>query len=129
MRHTVRLDAVPASARSARDLVRRVCAGRSLGTRVLDTALLLTSELVVNAAVHGRGEVVLEVALEDHVLRASVTDAGPGEPEARRSDDLFDEGGRGLALVEDLATRWGVEPAQGGGKCVWFELAYVTGVG
>jgi hypothetical protein len=33
-----------------------------------------------------------------------------------------DEGGRGLALVDALATRWGVD-ADGAGKSVWFEVA------
>ena len=30
--------------------------------------------------------------------------------------------GRGLALVETLSERWGIEP-RAGGKVIWFELA------
>ena len=32
-----------------------------------------------------------------------------------------DEGGRGLYLVDQLATRWGSRPTQDG-KAVWFEI-------
>src|SRR5689334_21957497 len=104
MRQTLKLGASPESARRARDVVRDTLAAQPLGSRVLDTALLLTSELVVNATVHGEGEVItLDVDLHDHVLRVSVTDAGSGEPAAQHGE-RFDEGGRGLAMVEDLAT-------------------------
>ena len=34
---------------------------------------------------------------------------------------LYAESGRGLLLVESLASRWGVR-AVAGGKCVWFAL-------
>ncbi len=115
MRKTVKLAGHPASARAARDEIRRALDGQRLGSRVLDTALLLTSELVVNASVRGRGEVTLEVALEHNVLRVSVADAGQ-----------FEEHGRGLGLVEDLAARWGVDRTDAGPHTVWFELAYVT---
>ncbi|REE96357.1 ATP-binding SpoIIE family protein phosphatase [Thermomonospora umbrina] len=38
-----------------------------------------------------------------------------------RSADETDEGGRGLYLVDQLATRWGARPTSDG-KAVWFEL-------
>lgn len=128
MRQTVKLDAVLDSARTARDVVRSVAEGEPIAPGVLDTAVLLTSELVVNAARHGQGEVTLEVTLADNRLQVSVTDAGPGEPIPQHGDEQFHELGRGLALVEELATRWGVEPASPVGKTVWFELSYLTPV-
>jgi hypothetical protein len=39
-----------------------------------------------------------------------------------RSAEESDEGGRGLYLVEQLATRWGSRPTRNG-KAVWFEMA------
>jgi|SRR6478609_1981861 len=128
MRQTVKFDATPASARHARDIVRSVVEGQPIGSRILDTALLLTSELVVNAAKHGKGEVTLEVVLQDKVLRVAVTDGGPGDPIPQHGDEQLHELGRGLALVEDLATRWGVAPSGAVGKTVWFELVYVASV-
>ena len=38
-----------------------------------------------------------------------------------RSGGETDEGGRGLYLVDQLATRWGSRPTRDG-KAVWFEL-------
>ena len=128
MRQTVKLDAVLDSARTARDVVRSVAGGQPTAPGVLDTALLLTSELVVNAARHGQGEITLDITLSGNRLRVSVTDAGSGEPAPQHGDQQFHEAGRGLALVEELATRWGVEPASPVGKTVWFELAYLTPV-
>jgi hypothetical protein len=42
-------------------------------------------------------------------------------PRLRSAADT-DEGGRGLYLVEQLATRWGSRPTPEG-KAVWFEIA------
>src|SRR4051812_39473455 len=95
MRQTVTFDATLASARAARSMVRRTVEGQSIGQGVVDTALLLTSELMVNAARHGKGEVTLEVVLEDNVLRAAVTDGGPGDPAPQHADEQFHELGRG----------------------------------
>ena len=39
-----------------------------------------------------------------------------------------DEGGRGLYLVDQLATRWGSRPTQDG-KAVWFEIPVKAGSG
>ena len=41
-------------------------------------------------------------------------------PRIRSAEDS-DEGGRGLYLVEQLATRWGSRPTRNG-KTVWFEM-------
>jgi serine phosphatase RsbU (regulator of sigma subunit) len=43
-----------------------------------------------------------------------------------RSADETDEGGRGLFLVDQLATRWGSRPTKDG-KAVWFEMPIRTG--
>jgi hypothetical protein len=37
-----------------------------------------------------------------------------------------DEGGRGLYLVDQIATRWGSRPTRDG-KAVWFELPVTPG--
>src|SRR3954452_9145283 len=85
-----------------------------------DTATLLISELVTNAVLHARcaPEVVLE--LEGPVLRVEVYDTSPVLP-ARRHYGLQAGTGRGIVLVEEMATEWGVQPTTGG-KVVWFEL-------
>ena len=45
-----------------------------------------------------------------------------------RSAGENDEGGRGLYLVDQLATRWGSRPTQDG-KAVWFEIPIKGGHG
>ncbi|WP_372441041.1 ATP-binding protein [Actinacidiphila acididurans] len=93
---------------------------------VAETAVLLVSELVTNAVRHSRvaGRYILaRCVLREDALRVEVGDAGDGVPVVRAAGDEA-EGGRGLALVDALAAKWGTEPrAYGIGKTVWFELA------
>jgi anti-sigma regulatory factor (Ser/Thr protein kinase) len=85
---------------------------------------LLITELVTNAVKHaGAGpDRTVQVRLEcsSERVRAVVTDEGPGfEPRAGlRIDPLED--GFGLALVDQLADRWGVHVDRG--ARVWFEI-------
>jgi anti-sigma regulatory factor (Ser/Thr protein kinase) len=91
----------------------------ALSRQELDTAKLLTSELVANAVVHGEGHIVLRAGLDDNRVLVEVIDEGQGfEHEARRRD--FDElHGRGLAIVDSESSRWGLHE---GTTHVWFEL-------
>jgi hypothetical protein len=60
------------------------------------------------------------VVLSRSAVRVEVRDQSPLAPEIRHYDEAASTG-RGLALVDALATRWGTAP-QPGGKVVWFEL-------
>ena len=87
-----------------------------------DTACLLTSELVTNAVIHARTAVDVRVLQFDGRLRIQVSDENTRLPTpALIPDDATT--GRGLLLVQVLASSWGVEQA-GGGKVVWFELEW-----
>ena len=88
---------------------------------LLDTALLLTSEVVSNAVLHARTEIALVVVVEPPVVRVEVADDEERPPELRLSTEE-DTSGRGMMLVELLSAAWGVRPFDGG-KCVWFEVA------
>lgn len=91
-----------------------------VGAQILDDVLLVVSELVTNAFVHGRGTIGLWLRLDGALLVGQVSDEGAGFAPRRagRSDD--GAGGRGLRIVDSLACRWGVEPSS---STVWFELA------
>lgn len=92
---------------------------RELGADELHWAKLLASELVNNAVLHGQGRIRLIADLDDDRLLVEVLDEGGGfEREARHRgfDDLY---GRGLAIVESQASRWGIRE---GTTHVWFEL-------
>lgn len=113
------LPADPVSARVARTLVADALgeAGRSL----LFDVELLVSEVVTNAVKHAASAPRIEATLEGDTLRVAVYDDDPTLP-AHREPDVTSPGGRGLHLLDRLATRWGAEQA-GTGKVVWFELA------
>lgn len=109
----------PMSSRLARDLLRRVLPVWGCSA-LLDDAQLLTSELVTNAVEHARSEVDLTITLLPGCLRVEVVDTGPGALRTREADP-DDVDGRGLAIVEALASNWGTA-ALHGSKRVWFEL-------
>ena len=87
----------------------------------LDAVQLLVTELVTNAVVHAGAKPNVAVILLPHALRVEVGDDDPSGPVARQAAD-DEESGRGLLLLDQLATRWGVE-ATPEGKTVWFEVA------
>ena len=116
------LPPTPSSARAARTFVRDTLRGWGL-QGVGDVSALLVSELATNAIVHARTEIVLRVARLSSGVRVAVADASPLAPVLRPFEHST-MGGRGLALVESFATRWGIEVApDSGGKTVWFEVA------
>lgn len=93
----------------------------------LDTAALLTTELVSNAIRQTREELIITVGLADGRMRVGVADSSHRRPQLVQVGSR-DTSGRGLHLVEALADRWGVEPDDRGlGKTVWFELDVPSG--
>ena len=89
----------------------------------VDDAELLASELVTNAVVHGEGPVTVRVWPGADGLRVEVSDHGGGTPRLQDRLDVESEGGRGLGIVDGLASRWGVAPrTTGSGTTVWFEM-------
>lgn len=114
---------VPAVPRSV-GLVRRyaVDASTALGWgESANTVTLLVSELATNAAVHASGGQIRVRVLDRGLrLRVEVSDDSPDLP-VPRSAPVSAEDGRGLALVEALARRHGVD-ARHDGKTVWFEI-------
>ena len=90
---TVTLPRDRSAPRLARELLREH--GDGLGPERLDTAVLLISELVTNAVLHGDGEIRLE--FEPSSGRFAVSDEGGGTPSIR--DEPGPDGGWGLRLV------------------------------
>lgn len=110
----------PADAREyVRSSLERLVAG-PVSDDVCHDAQLIVSELVTNAVRAGTEVVVVVLQVQDHRLRIEVGDDAGGVPTLRRRDP--DAGsGRGLPLIEALATDWGVE-ARSAGKTVWAAL-------
>ena len=88
-----------------------------------DQAVLLANELVVNALRHGEpSPIEVVVQLRPASLRVQVSDRSPSPPVPIDPGE-WDEHGRGLLLVRELATAWGSSPIPGDGKAVWFETS------
>ena len=87
---------------------------------VLDVVNLLVTELVTNAVVHGGSQADVSVVLTTTALRVEVTDASTTIPEVNEAED-WATSGRGLALVENLSRRWGIDRLEQG-KVIWFEV-------
>ncbi|GAA2748521.1 MULTISPECIES: SpoIIE family protein phosphatase [Kitasatospora] len=95
---------------------------------LIDTAELLSSELVTNAIRHTDRDAMFTTRLYHDEgrarLRVEVEDESDLWP-TRRTPGEQASSGRGLMLVEALADGWGVEP-RGTGKRMWFELSADT---
>jgi len=85
---------------------------------------LVVSELVTNAIRYGRPPIQLRLIHEDTTLTSEVFDSSSTAPHMRRAR-TYDEGGRGLLLVGQLAQRWGTRHSPIG-KTVWAEQ-FLTG--
>lgn len=86
----------------------------------LDTAKLLSSELVTNAVIYGHGKITLRADLDENRLHVEVIDQGSGFERAAKAPGFRTSvGGRGLNLVEAESSRWGIHE---GTTHVWFEL-------
>ncbi|MEV7026095.1 ATP-binding protein [Kitasatospora sp. NPDC093558] len=118
----------PRSRRSpllARRMLRELLATMPDGDRYSEVGELLTSELVGNAVLHsGMPGRLIWVSFDVSAtrLRIEVHDASDRPPVSQQPDPLAGRG-RGLLLVEVLATEWGHSPRPGVGKVVWCECA------
>lgn len=87
-----------------------------------ESVVLSMTELVTNSIKHGAGPVDVELNGDSDNLVLIVSDTSEKMP--RRPETSLDtETGRGILIMESLATRWGVQPELGGGKTVWCEFA------
>ncbi|MGW8064897.1 ATP-binding protein [Streptomyces ziwulingensis] len=108
-------------------------AGIQVDEPLAETLVLLVSELVTNAVVHTGCSAVLRLVLpvpvgegaEGATVRLEVDDASDRAPVPRCVDGEA-TGGRGLALVDGLADRWGWS-REGTGKRIWCELDRCAG--
>jgi anti-sigma regulatory factor (Ser/Thr protein kinase) len=120
-RQRIEVPAGPRGPAMARAAAREFASRVGLGC-VADDVALVVSELVTNAVRYAEPPVALEVGLETetHTLTVAVADGAPGRPTAREADAEA-ETGRGLLLIDLLASERGVRPDPPG-KTVWASL-------
>ncbi|MFV0135259.1 ATP-binding protein [Streptomyces sp. HMX87] len=122
----------PAEVGRARKWARSRLAGSGIAADepLAETLVLLVSELVTNAVVHTGCPAVLRLSLpgavtDDATVRLEVADTSERAPVPRCVGGEA-TGGRGLALVDGLADRWGWS-REGAGKRIWCELDRCAG--
>lgn len=108
----------PSASREARKFVRDTLDGA--GTDLIATAELLVSELVANAIEHATGPPDVNVVVLDHAIRIEVFD-DDNTPPKMKTPAPTEPTGRGLTIVDRLASRWSTEHV-GTAKIIWFEL-------
>jgi anti-sigma regulatory factor (Ser/Thr protein kinase) len=92
-----------------------------LGREDVETAMLLVSELVTNAALHAGTECELTLHGEPNALVIRVSDFDKQVEIKRQSFGAEMVTGRGLRMLEVLCRSWGIQPDDRG-KTVWCEL-------
>lgn len=109
------------SVRLARRVARTVLAAWQLQD-TQETAVLLLSELVMNAIQHARDTKTIVVELEavKSCLRMEIANQEPRWPPPRTPDESG-ESGFGFLLLDALASKWGVRQTATG-NAVWAEL-------
>jgi anti-sigma regulatory factor (Ser/Thr protein kinase) len=94
----------------------------ALGDEPFTTAVqLVVSELATNAVRHAHTSYRVCIQQLDGVVRVEVTDGGARMPRLQYGGRSA-IGGRGLVLVDNIATAWGVSP-HATGKTVWADIA------
>jgi hypothetical protein len=122
--HRVSLEMEPmvGAARRTRELITEVC-GRWELPALAGPACIVATELVNNVVAHAQTPMAVLLALRGDGMSVAVRDqstvvpvysGGPVSPTAY--------GGRGMLLIDSVATRWGNLPL-GNGKVVWALLS------
>ena len=113
---TAEFPSAASSVAAARHLVRDDLHRRRVPSRIIEDALLVVSELVANAVQHAQprpaagvpGRIGLRWRVVHRQVRIQVTNAGAVNRPHVRSPSPLGTAGRGLAIVNAVASDWGV---------------------
>lgn len=108
----------------AREFVRRRLSAWGVSVVSAEDAEVIVSEFATNVLRHTMSQRMgIVAAITNGRVIVSVTDGGPHRPIRPHTVDGEAEQGRGLAIVDALALRWGYR-LTGSGSCVWAHLSY-----
>ena len=111
----------PSDVGEARRFVSQHLVAHSLPDMVGD-ATLVVSELASNAVQHARTSFGVTISGQDSGVEIAVSDGTWDTTPTTFHAHAFGLGGRGLLVVENLSTDWGVRGSADGGKSVWANL-------
>lgn len=117
---TVVLADQTSAVRDARRLTGQLLSGLGCSAEQVGDAELVISEIVTNAVRHSGGPIELRLRRRGSQLRVEVLDRS-SRPPVLLPANVLGERGRGLRIVERLATRWGSVRTRAG-KVVWVDL-------
>jgi anti-anti-sigma regulatory factor/anti-sigma regulatory factor (Ser/Thr protein kinase) len=101
----------------ARSHAQRACHAWGI-PQAATAAEIVLGELVGNAVQHATGPIGMTLQLRGRYLHLSVADGDRRRPRRRTIAAEYDDGGRGLLLVDAVATAWG-SVSTAAGKRVW----------
>ena len=110
----------PAAPAYVRQWLRDMLNSSGVTSEVLGDTLLVVNELVMNSVVHAATPIVVTLEYSRNTCRCSVRDRCATGP-LPRLVERADGSGRGLRLVNAIATAWGVERSAAG-TTVWAEI-------
>jgi anti-sigma regulatory factor (Ser/Thr protein kinase) len=123
---TVLLPWAPASVAVARRRLAADLSAAGIFEAAVGDAVLVVSELLSNAIRHARplpgASVQVAWALADEAIEVAVSDGGAATTPARTHASVSALGGRGIGIVEYVASRWGIR-SDDSGQTVWAVLA------
>ncbi|MFJ2112414.1 ATP-binding protein [Streptomyces sp. NPDC087850] len=114
------------SSAASRSFVRETCARWPVPEPYEFLAVQIAAELTANAVEHGKGNgpVHISLILDADLVILTVTNSGTTATDIQAHRPEADaESGRGLLMVDHLATDWGWYRTSTGGTAVWAELA------
>ena len=111
----------PGSAREARRALAEYCEREGVSQELTEVGVLAVSELVTNAVMHAGTPVLVLAEYDGANLTRAVADGSAAPPVALPPDPVR-EGGRGVAIVEELGATWGTRRTYLR-KVVWVNLA------
>jgi anti-sigma regulatory factor (Ser/Thr protein kinase) len=122
-RASIRLSGDTTAPGQARRFIRDTLEGWVVEEDTVDTAELCVSELVTNAVIHTGTFAELTAQLDSDFLTVLVRDGGGVGivQQAVGDGDPMVISGRGLGLVDAIATAWAAEHGADG-TTVWFEI-------
>jgi anti-sigma regulatory factor (Ser/Thr protein kinase) len=122
----VNLPPIALSAGRAREFVRLSLQSFGLPDAALaDRVTLVASELVTNAVLHARTDLVVRLSADHTDVLLEVSDGGPLHDTPATCAPLATSG-RGLVLVDSVADDWGMTGIDGGlGKTVWARVSAI----
>ncbi|MFI7503536.1 ATP-binding protein [Streptomyces sp. NPDC049687] len=129
----LRFSCTPASVPASRRHTRELLSSWQIVPQVMDTVVLVVSELVTNAVQHSGGKrpphrddrpryFELGMYLRAKHVRVEVHDDEDRLPVHVEASE-YAEGGRGMDIIRFCARRWGARGLCTGGKVVWCDVS------